>query len=383
VSGEVPEEACFTKDGSVFERRLIEKYIRENARHPVTNESLSVEDLIAVKGSKFVKPRPTSATSVPSLLALFQKEWDALVLESYNMKEQLETTRQELAHALYQNDAACRVIARLLRERDEAREMLSSYQSGTQEVAPQEADQEMEVEETKEEEKQLLPVEILKSVDSLASELTKGRKKRVIPEETASADDIKQFAVKQELGGHSGRNAGVLSVDVKDEIFVTGGTDKHISVLNVNGDVLQTLKGHSKKITSCKIAKHDGLFAVSSAEDKVIKVWDLSSYECIHTLKHHEGVVSDLAVHPLGNIILGVSLDGSFSLFDLEGNLFVKVKAESPLTSAAIHPDGLLLAVGTEDGRVLVWDIKSLTQVAVLDDGHSGRVSGLSFSENG
>lgn len=115
----------YISTGNVFERRLIEAYIAENGKDPSTGETLTTEDLIELKSSRIVKPRPPTLTSIPSLLSVFQNEWDALALETYTLRQQLAQTRQELSTALYQHDAAVRVIARLTRERDEARDALS------------------------------------------------------------------------------------------------------------------------------------------------------------------------------------------------------------------------------------------------------------------
>lgn len=112
-------------EGNVFEKRLIEAYIVENGKDPVNNEELTTDDLVELKAARTVKPRPPTLTSIPSLLSVFQNEWDALALETYNLKQHLTQTRQELSTALYQHDAAVRVIARLTRERDEARDALS------------------------------------------------------------------------------------------------------------------------------------------------------------------------------------------------------------------------------------------------------------------
>ena len=104
---------------------MIEAYIAENHKDPVTGEELEVVDLIDLKTARIVTPRPPTLTSIPALLSTFQTEWDALALETFTIRQQLQQTRQELATALYQHDAAVRVIARLTDERDEAREALS------------------------------------------------------------------------------------------------------------------------------------------------------------------------------------------------------------------------------------------------------------------
>jgi pre-mRNA-processing factor 19 len=116
--------------GNVFEKRLIEAYIAENGKEPVTGEDMTVDDLVELKSSRVVRPRPPTLTSIPSLLGVFQEEWDALALETYTLKQTLAQTRQELSTALYQHDAAVRVIARLTKERDEARDALSKISVG-------------------------------------------------------------------------------------------------------------------------------------------------------------------------------------------------------------------------------------------------------------
>lgn len=70
--------------------------------------------------------RPPSATSVPSLIAFLQNEWDALMLEVVELKKALDVARQEASHALFQYDGACMMIAKLLKEKDELNEQLQS-----------------------------------------------------------------------------------------------------------------------------------------------------------------------------------------------------------------------------------------------------------------
>merc|ERR1719203_1857934 len=75
--------------------------------------------------SKVAQPRPPGVTGISQMLRLFQDEWDTLLLESYKLKKHVAQIRQELSHALYQHDAACRVIARVTAERDKARAELA------------------------------------------------------------------------------------------------------------------------------------------------------------------------------------------------------------------------------------------------------------------
>lgn len=79
-----------------------------------------------------------------------------------------------------------------------------------------------------------------------------------------------------------------------------------------------------------------------------------------------------------------------WSLFDVRnGKLLCRCTeaaggagAQSGLTCAQFHPDGLIFGVGTEDSLIKIWDVKERKNVADFP-GHSGAVGALAFSENG
>lgn len=60
------------KSGHVFERSLIEKYLKEYGKCPITGELLTQDDLVPVKSGKSLKPRHAPSTSIPGLIGLFQ-----------------------------------------------------------------------------------------------------------------------------------------------------------------------------------------------------------------------------------------------------------------------------------------------------------------------
>ncbi|KAJ1766540.1 hypothetical protein IW140_006186 [Coemansia sp. RSA 1813] len=427
ISGEAPKEPVISsRTGHVYEKRLLQKYIDENGREPQTDHAPTEEEIIAVHTDPAVKPRPPTLTSIPALLSTFQNEWDALVLETFTLKQQQQQVRQELSQALYQNDAACRVIARLMRERDEARNALATLQgqvgtlhrADTTKAAPVEASSSSAVEgdeNSMDVDDAAKPRTAEEAYYARAAEAAKtlsaARMKREVPADLTTADAWKtatQTSVVEAL--HTSTKPGIttLQIDTPGDLALTGAMDNHAEVYShAHDQTVATLKGHTKKLTAAVwVGKGAGFNQriITGSADKSIRVWvpkatnaeavakegDLDlraigwSKKCI--IKEHAAEIAGIAIHPSNEYFASAAIDGSWAIHSVDGETIISERLDSPVSKIAFHPDGMFLGIGTAKGQVKVLDIKQRQVLATLDAAAPSEpkpIHGLHFSENG
>lgn len=389
LSNEVPEEPVVSPvSGCVFEKRLIVKYVKDNSVDPINQKELSEEQLIDIQVPHVVRPKPPSATSIPALLKSLQDEWDATVLNCFTLRQQLSTVRNELSHALYQHDAACRVIARLNKEVIAAREALATLKPkagshyGGGEITH----------DARGGHDQGLSDEIAQKLDAKAAVLTSERKQRGkgMPEALAKPDDITGYkALASHSGLHSASVPGILCVDIcptDSTRIVTGGNDKNATVFDKDAEhIVCVLKGHAKKVTS--VVYHPNKEnIVTASPDSQIRVWSIADSQTLRVINAHEGPVTAISLHATGDYLLTASTDEYWVFSDIHtGKVLTRagdLSTPHALTTAQFHPDGLIFATGTSDSLIKIWDLKERSNVANFP-GHSGQISAMAFSENG
>ncbi|GIX65611.1 pre-mRNA-processing factor 19, putative [Babesia caballi] len=389
ISGVPPEEPCLSRTGYVFERRLIEKHLEESPVCPATGEPLTAADLIPIKCDKTVKPRPAAATSIPGLLSLLQSEWDALALETYNLRQYASTVRKQLCQSLYEHDAATRVIARLLKERDRAQEQVraleeqllqfrTNYDAGAIEVGLDEPS--------------------VTRIEELAKALMAERKKRDVSQVTPAAE-IAQFRLTGDFRTHSSTTPGILSVALDEfsakegrSACYTGGADGGVIYFDLaSGKTLARTMSHMKAVNS--VVSHPfSSIVVSGSDDKTMRVWRgvdavEGDYElkCAYVVKSSKAPITSLSLHVSGEYFLGAGRDGLWHLVELESGRVVKVCRDIPTICANVrfHPDGLLAAGSGMDGSVQIWDLRTQKVTNSLSHEAPSRLRSLDFSENG
>src|SRR5439155_3603357 len=106
-------------------------------------------------------------------------------------------------------------------------------------------------------------------------------------------------------------------------------------------------------------------------------------------LHGHQSLVLHAAFSPDGGTLATASLDRSVGIWNVAtGQLHATLPCEDPVLSVAISADGRFLAAGggredeSSPGEAWIWDLRDRRQLIVLR-GHRRAVNGVAFSPDG
>ncbi len=144
------------------------------------------------------------------------------------------------------------------------------------------------------------------------SRLEKTRRKRPIPEEWATDEDISTFKPHRtsEPLYPEGRT---LSINETGDLALVGGSDVIAGIYSMSDNrILHALKGGGGPITSGVWAGSKAVISTSAGRVKAFE-----RHEEVASFSIHAGEVTAVALHPSGDIIASVGVDKSYVLYDL------------------------------------------------------------------
>lgn len=388
------DEAVVTPSGRICTKSLLLSKLADNGgSDPFTKQPLEEDQLISLSlnTAAIIPPRP-STTSMPALLELLNTEYSNLVLELFDTRQLLEETRKELSQALYQNDAAVRVVARLSQERDVARQELANWKTAELSAAPDNdgsrkrarTDPIEELSGPEEVKPNTIPESHMKILTQTWENLSRHRKakKKEIASQAPSVDDLASYKEVNHKAYHkaSGKQGIVdMTLNGEDNMIVSVAKDRQVIFFD-GKEVVQSYST-GKLVPRFIDAIGKDLVAVASKSQVMLIFSQDEKIEFDLQFPNSKEDVVDVSLHPSKQHVV-VATTSRIHLYSNKGDLLTYFECPNEITCGQLHPDGLIYAVGTANGKLSFWDFKSQKLASTLgDDGKE--VRRIVFSNNG
>ncbi|SCV00917.1 LANO_0F09208g1_1 [Lachancea nothofagi CBS 11611] len=394
ISGRPLKYAVFSpKSKCVFEKSLIESYVQENGIDPINKEALSVEELIEIAQTSEQYAMSNSLNSstlkvnysIPNLLSSLQDEWDAIVLENFQLRQQLEASKKELSTALYRCDAAMNVATRASLEAENLKQELSIL---TQNLAPAQA---IKADSNNEEATDKLASSLMQEIIRNSQEFAKASRKvkfQPLPylHYTADTEVIANISPNGKI-----ESAFVNGNIANGKLVAFHSAEGSCNIISSStletGSLKSLLKQNEYLNFAAPLSATQVLFGTKSGKHGV---YDLVDQQEVFTVLQNDDDSEVVMVSWIKEIseraYVVVNSNGLVSLADTVDHRVVDLKATNFRTTFAhLHKDGLLLLQGN-DKNLIVQDLTDVAK-APIEYAHDVEVEGpilsAKFASNG
>ncbi|KAG6032468.1 hypothetical protein E4U19_007455 [Claviceps sp. Clav32 group G5] len=198
------------------------------------------------------------------------------------------------------------------------------------------------------------------------------------------------------LHGHTGPVSQVR-ISPNGKFIASASADGSVKLWDAaTGTHIDTLVGHMAGV-SCLAWTPDSNMLASGSDDKAIRLWDRVTGRPKTTtrksgaghgtaaLRGHHNYIHCLAFSPKGNVLASGSYDEAVFLWDVRaGRLMRSLPAHSdPVSGIDFCRDGTLVASCSTDGLIRVWDASTGQCLRTLVHEDNPAVTNVCFSPNG
>ena len=160
------------------------------------------------------------------------------------------------------------------------------------------------------------------------------------------------------------------------KLLATGSGDRSVKLFDTaTWKRVASLTAHQDAVMRVAFSRDGTLLATASA-DKQLRVWrvKIGDMENPQRTQYEDDVINDCAFSPDGNWLAFAACDHRVKLFSGDGSQF-KHEMKEPqdwVYSVAFARDSETMAAGTQDGKVLFWNVKEgkLLRSVVLTPGN-------------
>jgi WD40 repeat protein len=190
------------------------------------------------------------------------------------------------------------------------------------------------------------------------------------------------------FGGFVGSvSDAVFSPDGK--ILASGSNDGTLSLWQVNmGSLERTIEGHAEWVTSVDFSS-DGKMLASASGDGAVRLWRVDDGSLIDTFPpgvpkfgFTNSFVMDVEFSPDDAQVASAITNNVFLWKTGNENPIIKLRHKEYVDSIAFSPDGRLIATGSRDSHVYLWNVQD-GQLSSTLAGHADMVESVAFSPDG
>jgi WD40 repeat protein len=192
------------------------------------------------------------------------------------------------------------------------------------------------------------------------------------------------------LFGHKG-HVHALAFDSKGKFLVSAGHDGVIKFWSIGDrvDEIATLSAGPEYIFSVALSP-DGRFLISGGNEWAVRIWDVTEKKLLRRIET-PGRVRSVAYSPNGDLMAAaIESDDRENILVWNAQSGERLLAHSDHTgygalSVTFTVDGQQVISGGKDGKVVIWDIRTISRVLELKrfEKKGGSVNSLAIMPNG